>query len=598
MSVLGLLHEQCESIQTKTHHELFGKLHIVTSNRESILACWGIDGAQRSGKGVCMHTIAWGYNNLRIPHFGINRFKIVYIDLPTREGVNLCEPGFFSLPFTPSHPLYSKAMQQYGKTVQIPIEIYRALVFTEGEPLGLGVRNTLDNIPNCVKPFTINFYQLKQKDWETLLGSLSRTAKNLLGTALRRINPESSILDLIHSVEVLASKKDSTYLPDINILPKDTPELKSSISSFDKKSVPALLSRIEALADAGFLLPERIGGEKVKTNINLQKILSDLDTWTVFNFPPSMPLEITFGIIRYLLRQIMYSSKDVVIVIPELPQLAPSSIAEEDRWFVQPMRDTLRILCTQHAKTGKIVLADFQNPKQVDSIVYGSFRYRLHFARNESDLIEDIKTRGGLVNKNELLANLPLVLDEVKRKGYCVFIPPGDRGYIIPGNAVPPFRTHVTDEGDFDSVFFDMFGYKAPFAVDPKSTYDYVAQILYQTHIRVRHQQDEFSRRERAKELESKSKGLNVLLLQKTVEFIEETKQNSFLKQDYLTEMAKRCDCHENAVSYQLRTTFFKEDLVFIDKRQAKKHVLNFNVDKLKQKLEQQQKLTQEKEND
>jgi hypothetical protein len=589
-TILGELFDQVEAVQTKERHQLFGNIHIVTSNRETVYACWGLDGAQRSGKSVARRKIAYLYNNLRVPNFGIDRFKIVSIDLPTREGTNLCEPAFCSLPFLSNHPLYSKTMKQYGQAVQIPIEVYRPLVFTEGEPLGLGVSNTIESIPSCVKPYTINFYRLNRKDWETLLGSLSRTAKNLIDTALRRMGTESSIQDLIHSVEVLAMEKNISYLPDISILPKDTPELPLSIRSFDKKSVPGLLSRLETLASAGFLLPEQIGGSKVETNINIHKVLDDMNTWTVFNFPPSIPAEISFGIIRYIIRQILHSPINLVVDIPEISQFAPNSITEEDSWFIRPMRDLLRILCTQHAKTGKIVLADFQNPKQVDSIVYGAFRYRLHFVRNEVELIEEIKNRGGLINKNELLASLPLVLDEVNRKGYCVFIPPGDRGYIIPGTAVPPFRTHVTDEGDFDSVFYDTYGSKS--MSDPKPTYDYVAQILYQVHCRVRQQQDEFIRKERLQEFRKKSKGL-VLILNATTKLMTETHQTSFLKRDWKETMQTRCNLYPNAVEYQLKI-MLADSIAFIDKREPRKHMVNFNYDKLNAKLEELQSLDEE----
>jgi hypothetical protein len=88
----------------------------------------------------------------------------------------------------------------------------------------------------------------------------------------------------------------------------------------------------------------------------------------------------------------------------------------------------------------------------------------------------------------ELIANLKLLRDEVSRKGYCVFIPRVQAGCFIRGDAVPPFRTHETNEPDYDTVYaMEKNPGTAMKSLQP--IHNYLLDIVYRVHARIAEQQ-------------------------------------------------------------------------------------------------------------
>ncbi len=556
-----------DKLDRASRHALYGKLKIYNIPGTDVhLRSWLIDGATRTGKSVCLHQVCHLYSKLG--------FRVVYFDLPSYEGLNVAEPGFASLPMSPRHGLYKKTLEVHGQPTTIPVRMFRPYLFADGIPVGLGIPRFDFPVPANVEPYTVALSSLRGRDWEALLGTLTRTSRNLLFTAIRNATSETSIQDLILSVESLAIEKHLEFSPDIIGLRSDTPGLQISTRSFDKKSAPGLLSRLESLANAGVILPAEVAGVPVKTNLDVEQIVKS-SPWTVFNFPPAAPTELSFGLIRLLVHRILMLDLPTVFVFQELSQFAPRTIPEGQEYFLEPTRSLLRILGSQFAKSGKILVGDTQHPAQIDRILFDAFRYRLHFARQRQDLEETIRADGP-VNGQELIANLKLLRDEVSRKGYCVFIPPIQAGCFIRGDAVPPFRTHRTEEPEYDTVC-QMEG-TAMKSLLP--VHNYLTEIVYRIHVRIREQQKEESRQARGAEDAGRSE-LYLSIAQETLQLSQDKPSMQLLQKDYVDHLMKTFQVSKfTALEYVKRLS--SDGIVFVDKSLPRRTMLTFNTERLK----------------
>jgi hypothetical protein len=474
------------------------------------------------------------------------------------------------------HGLYKKTVEVHGQPRTIPIRIFRPYLFADGIPVALGIPRFEYPVPGNIEPYTVSLSSLRGRDWEALLGTLTRTSRNLLFTAIRHATSETSIQDLILAVEALAIEKHLEFSPDIIGLRSDTPGLKISTRSFDKKSAPGLLSRLESLANAGVILPETVAGVNVKTNLDVESIVKS-SPWTVFNFPPAAPVELSFGLIRLLVHRILMLEMPIVFVFQELSQFAPRTIPEGQEYFLEPTRSLLRILGSQFAKSGKILVGDTQHPAQIDRILFDAFRYRVHFARQRQDLEQTIQADGP-VNGPELIANLKLLRDEVSRKGYCVFIPPVQAGCFIRGDAVPPFRTHETNEPDYDTVYA-MEKNPGTMMKSLQPIHNYLCDVVFRIHSRIAQQQKELSEQKRGKE-ESKNSELYLAIARETLQLGDGQSSIQLLQKDWIKHITERFGfTKQTALGYIRR--FSTDSIVFVDKSQYQKTRLLFNRERL-----------------
>jgi hypothetical protein len=548
-------------------HALFGKLKILQVPGTDVhLRSWLVSGATRTGKSVCLHRIAHEYAKLG--------FKIVYLDWPSTEGSNVCEPGFFSLPMSSRHSLHKKTLEIHGQSTTVPMRIFRPYVFSHGFPTGLGIPNLDFPVPSNVEPFTLSLSSLMGADWGALLGVLSRTSRNLMATAIRSMGPESGIQDLILEVERLGVEKHSTFTPEIPRLPRDTPGLKISTRSFDKKSVPGLLSRLESLASSGFILPETVAGTRVATNLDVGEIVRQ-NLWTCFNFSPAIPAELTLGLVRFIVHRILLTNLPTCLVFQELSQFAPRQIPEGAEWYLEPMRDLMRALGTGFAKARKLILADCQRPEQIDRTLLDSFRYRAIFNRQRQDLETDIRY-SGVVNSEELIANLRLLRDEAGHKGYHAFIAPTTAGSIVRGDSVPPFRTHQTGEGDYDEVYQMEKSPREMKSLEP--VHRYIVEIISAVHRRIAERQKAEDVVEDVRETRKNSDTyLSVVRETLAMEDSQSPGQVRVLQKDYVDRLTKQFAVSKaTALSYVQNLA--RDSAVFVDRTQPRRTLLIFNV--------------------
>src|SRR5712692_3113694 len=125
------------------------------------------------------------------------------------------------MPMTAKHPFFFKSVEFHGQPLTVPIKIYRPYIFSDGFPVGVGLPSLRYGLPVNVEPYTVGLVGLLRRDWEAILGVLTRTARNLLFSAMRNMTDESSVQDLIIEVERLAVEKKIEFTPDIMGLRKD-----------------------------------------------------------------------------------------------------------------------------------------------------------------------------------------------------------------------------------------------------------------------------------------------------------------------------------------------------------------------------------------
>src|SRR5713101_7537189 len=114
-----------DKVDQSQRHALYGKLKIYNIPGTDVhLRSWLIDGATRTGKSVALHQVASLYSKMG--------FRVVYFDLPSHEGLNICEPAFASLPMSQRHGLYKKTVEIHGQPTTIPTRIFRPYLFADG----------------------------------------------------------------------------------------------------------------------------------------------------------------------------------------------------------------------------------------------------------------------------------------------------------------------------------------------------------------------------------------------------------------------------------------------------------------------------------
>jgi hypothetical protein len=263
------------------------------------------------------------------------------------------------------------------------------------------------------------------------------------------------------------------------------------------------------------------------------------------------------------------------LVFQELSQFAPRQIPEGAEWYLEPMRDLMRALGTGFAKARKLILADCQRPEQIDRTLLDSFRYRAIFNRQRQDLETDIRY-SGVVNSEELIANLRLLRDEAGHKGYHAFIAPTTAGSIVRGDSVPPFRTHQTGEGDYDEVYQMEKSPREMKSLEP--VHRYIVEIISAVHRRIAERQKAEDVVEDVRETRKNSDTyLSVVRETLAMEDSQSPGQVRVLQKDYVDRLTKQFAVSKaTALSYVQNLA--RDSAVFVDRTQPRRTLLIFNV--------------------
>jgi hypothetical protein len=472
-------------------------------NNQHILS-WLLTGATRAGKSTVLWFIAWLYHTMK--------FKIVVFDLPSTEGTNVCEAGFFALPMEKKHPLFKVVEKLHGGPKTVGVQIFRPYVYSEKMPVGLGVQDVNAKIPKNVVPFTIPLLSLTMRDWQCFLGELTPPHQMLLAYAMRGVTEETSIQDILVRITRLVGMTELEFIPDIEHMPKWVQSILIEAKGGDRRSLNKFVTGLTGLASSMLIMPAKDNGELVKTNINLKQVLSSKD-WITFNFSPAIPTPTSFAIMRWLLLNILSSEEqDIAICIPEISIFAPRQLPEGREYFMAPMRELLRAVGSRQAKNGIIILGDTQFHERLEPDLLYGLRIRGVFAGNKADVETQIRERAR--NANEMIANINWILNETNH--VWAFLPPGGKGYMIRASAVPPLNTHTTDKGPYDRVYRELYGESAMQSVWP--IHQYLAEVVARANNRIRAQQDA------EKEQKKKQDELKVSLTQ--LRIMEESLKN------------------------------------------------------------------------
>jgi hypothetical protein len=243
------------------------------------------------------------------------------------------------------------------------------------------------------------------------------------------------------------------------------------------------------------------------------------------------------------------------------------------------MRDLMRALGTGFAKARKLILADCQRPEQIDRTLLDSFRYRAIFNRQRQDLETDIRY-SGVVNSEELIANLRLLRDEAGHKGYHAFIAPTTAGSIVRGDSVPPFRTHQTGEGDYDEVYQMEKSPRGMKTLEP--VHRYIVEIISAVHRRIAERQKAEDVVEDARETRKNSD--TYIQVVKEILAMEDSQspgQVRILQKDFVDRLIKQFAVSKPTALGHVQQ-LARDSAVFVDRTSPRRTLLIFNSDRLR----------------
>jgi len=549
-------------------------------------------GQTGSGKtlGLCFRCLE--KYHVKVSQFGVNGFKIFWIDLQKAEFACVFQK------MTSDHPLYQTLLAIGFQPESYPVEVLRPLVYIRGEP------SLLYSQPDIVKPFTISISDLSLTDWIALFpGGLSVGQMNLHHQALKELNNRIrsvTMHDLYVKVQEIIEKGKAGYSSHIDGM-ETAPTITMTKKVFGAREAQGLLQKYQAIMDTGLLMPETFKGSVVKTNINVKKMLENQKKITVLYVPQFKDLpHLHMGIINFFLTQINHAKSlnnpdrvqvPISIAIPELRNLCPKHIPQEERYYIEPVRNTILELVSQGAGMGLAIDADTQFfdqiPDEYRTNVTTTFIYDM--GEEASEKIREV-VRGRYVSNFKEITD-DWHLSSLKEPGTFVWLGYQKLRAEIRKNAIPGFwypRARA-GEKETETNFYDLFKRFHPDRiVDIFPLYAFTLEINFeaQTHasedmtkILQTKAKDEKSLRE---EKAVKVKKTQEKILRSLLEIGEETKA-PFLPYNQMTaklsEKIKRSSVQTQRIIKHLAS----EGFLFIDSREgAKKQKVVLNFDKIK----------------
>lgn len=566
-------------------------------SREAIFSMAMSYGQTGSGKtiGVC-HRELEKYH-LKAPQFGVSGFKIFWIDLQKAEFACVFQK------MTSDHPLYKILIDIGFRPEQYPVEVLRPLVYIRGEPALLYAQ------PDIVKPFTIALSNLSLTDWIALFpGGLSVGQLNLHHQALKELNNKIRTVtmhDLYVKVQEIIERGKAGYSSHIRGM-ETTPTITMTKKVFGAREAQGLLQKYQAIMDTALIMPFQASGSMVKTNVNVRKMLESQKTITVLYVPQFKDLpHLHMGIINFFLTQINYAKSlnnpervqvPISIAIPELRNLCPKRIQQEERYYIEPVRNTILDLVSQGAGMGLSIDADTQFWDQIPDEYRTNVTTTIIYDMGE-EALEKIRE----VVRGRYVSNFKEITDEwhlssLKDPGTFVYLGYQQLRAEIRKNAIPGFwypRARA-GEKETETNFYDLFKRFHPDRmVDIFPLYAYTLKINIEaqsqaasdmTKILVqKEEQDKTVKAEKDVKLKKAKEKVLLALL----EIGEETKE-PFLPYSKLTaqlsEKIKRGSVQTQRIIKQMAT----EGFLFVDSREgAKKQKVVFNFDRIKAALEE-----------
>jgi hypothetical protein len=559
-------------------------------SREAIFSMSMSYGQTGSGKtiGLCFRCLE--KYHIKVPQFGVSGFKIFWIDLQKAEFACVFQK------MTPDHPLYQILISIGFQPESYPVEVLRPLVYIRGEPALLYAQ------PDIVKPFSISLSDLSLIDWIALFpGGLSVGQMNLHHQALKELNNRIrtiSMHDLYVKVQEIIERGKAGYGSHIKGM-ETAPTITMTKKVFGAREAQGLLQKYQALMDTSLIMPS-----SVKTNINVRKMLEDQKKITVLYVPQFKDLpHLHMGIINFFLTQISHAKSlnnpervqvPINIGIPELRNLCPKHIPQEERYYIEPVRNTLLDLVSQGAGMGLCIDADTQFfeqiPDEYRTNVTTTFIYDM--GEEASEKIREV-VRGRYVSNFKEITD-DWHLSSLKEPGTFVYLGYQKLRAEIRKNALPGFwypRARA-GEKETETNFYDLFKRFHPDRiVDIFPLYAQNLKINLEAQTRAAENMTTILT-EKAEEQkvvrqqkETKLKKTQEKILRALLEIGEGTKE-PFMPYSRLTkelsEKIKRGETQTQRIIKDLAKT----GLLFIDSREgAKKQKVVLNLDKIRDNL-------------
>lgn len=444
-----------------------------------------------TGKGKTVSISYWALKkyNLKAPKFGIkNGFKILWIDL-----VGKGEMACAFLPMDKNHSMYQLLGNVGFKPEKYPVEVLRPLIFVRGEP------DLIYEQPDIVKPFTLALSDLTIIEWRTLLpGGLSSGQTNLLNKALGELEKLgkkelSSIYDVIVKCQEIIDEENVEYSSTIPGL-KNTKGIKYVQAVFSAREGKGLLQKLEVLANTGLIQPTVWNGEPVSTNLDLASVLIDQKTISVLFVPRYKDLpHLNLSIINYVLNH-LYSLKHpnnpnrikqpVCVTIPELRKCVPKGTSGNDRYFVEPLKNTLLELNSAGTGMGISLIGDTQTYDQIDSTfrVNVSSQFIFDMGEKADEKIKEILKNRYVTNLKEITD--PKILSALKNTGTFIYLGANSYRAEIRKNALVGFWYPRSrgKSGESETNFYDLFKQTFPKRmINIQPLYSFLVQISQST---------------------------------------------------------------------------------------------------------------------
>lgn len=433
---------------------------IPTHSREAIFAHHMDYGSTGAGKTVALGY--WGLEkyHLRVPEFGVEGFKLLWIDV-LGKGEMAC--AFAPMP--ENHPLYPICQEIGLNPESYPVEVLRPLVYIRGQP------DLIYEQPDIVKPFTLALSDIALIEWNCLLPSgLSSGQANLLTKALNELEEieTATIYDLYVKCQEVIERGDVGYGSHIAEM-KSTPTIPLTKAVFSGREAKGLLQKLEVLADTGLVQPKIWKGKRVKTNLDLAKILTDKKMITVLLVPRYKDLpHLNIGIVNYILNHIYHLkhpnnpnriTQPLCIAIPELRNLVPKHIPERARYYIEPVKNTMLELNSSGAGIGISIIGDTQYFEQIDDEYRANVTSLMIFDLGEeaSEKIKEL-VRGRYVSNFKEITD-DYHLSALKDTGTFIYLGHGSSRAEIRKNALVGFWYPRArgKEDETETNFYNLF---------------------------------------------------------------------------------------------------------------------------------------------
>lgn len=365
----------------------------------------------------------------RIPSLGIQKVKKIVLDSGER-----CELGCAFAPMGPDHPLYNKLRAQGRQPKGFKVEVMVPLTFSQREPDLFGRQ------PDIVRPFTLALDSLMMTDWFELLGIGQNRGQ-------RRLH-ESVISKMISE-----RKLSTVTVAELSAVAEEI--------SNDKRSLDGLQNAYDSLHESGLVLPRDYFG-KPTPFLDMRRIVDDTETITLFHIAPNDQdkarhahlFHIIIASVRRLKRMtnVDHVKHPIIIGIPEIANMAKKKVTEQERDYMDPLKDIIFQMFRTGMGNGIGLVADTQFLKGehgLDAIIENTSNAIGIFDIGRKAIKEQLSQRS-VKNRWEFSDE---VLSQLKKQGRFIWIGPGSAEAEMRAGSIPAFHYPRVKMGRHQSSF-------------------------------------------------------------------------------------------------------------------------------------------------